>query len=57
MGSHDEHLPRRDLNKAVSPVNPLNGKTASARRLSEVAHGQGEGTKTDAKAAKAKKKG
>lgn len=57
MGKHDEHLPdRRHLNKAVNPVNPVNGVVASKKSLVEMARGQGSGTKADAKNAKARKR-
>jgi hypothetical protein len=53
MGRHDKHLPpRRDLNKAASPDNPLNGKTASPRAMRRLARAQGQGTKADAKKAR-----
>lgn len=52
MGRHDGHLPKQHINKAVSPVNPLNGKTVSSRVLEHLARGQGQTTKQDAKDAK-----
>lgn len=51
VGKHNEHLPRKDLNKGV-------GKTlypSDSKTLERLARAQGEKTKSDAKAAKDRK--
>lgn len=50
MGVHDQHLPRRHLNKAPET------KGAPAKLVSEVVKAQGQQTKADAKNARAKKR-
>jgi hypothetical protein len=53
MGTHDEHLPKRKhLNKTAGH----GAQPADPKTLAHVARGQGQGTKDDAKAAKAKAK-
>ena len=48
MGKHDDHLPRKDLNKTVGH----GAQPASRQELEQLARGQGRRTKDDAKNAK-----
>jgi hypothetical protein len=52
MGAHDKHLPKQKDNKAVKGM----GQKDSGRFGSDVAKGQGQTTKLDAKDAKASTK-
>lgn len=52
MGQHDKHLPKQKDNKAVKGM----GQKDSGRFGSDVAKGQGQTTKLDAKDAKASDK-
>ena len=51
MGQHDGHLPKKDSNRAVDGM----GEKESGKFGRDVARGQGQTTKTDAKAARARK--
>jgi phage terminase large subunit-like protein len=51
MGKHDGHLPRKDMNKKVKGMD----EQSSGKFGQDVAKGQGQQTKQDAKDAKAKK--
>jgi hypothetical protein len=46
MGKHDDHLPRKDVNKAADT------RGASPALVRQITYAQGQGTKEDAKAAK-----
>lgn len=49
MGKHDEHLPRKNINRKVKGMD----EQSSGKFGRDVAKGQGQQTKQDAKAARA----